>query len=252
VQALDRIVGILEVIAENPQPPSLTDIARATSLSASSCHRLLGELVDAHLLARTADTRGYVPGPKLQELAGLVRESKGESKVDVVLRELCDDWNETFYLLRMNDTHAEVPFQRSPETGDRILLSRIVWRPFANHAGAGSRIMMAFGTAAHRDQMLGSASFEQFTEYTRTSIPDVLAELQASWERGYAISDQELELGVLGVAVPILLQDGTAVGALCSIGPRERMQKALDANLLASMREASQRVATPDLFEEAR
>jgi DNA-binding IclR family transcriptional regulator len=76
-----------------------------------------------------------------------------------------------------------------------------------------------------------------------------MAELQATWERGYAVSDQELELGVYSVAVPILLSDDTAVGALCSIGPRERMQKAIDLGLIAAMREASERVATPDLFE---
>lgn len=250
MQALDRITAILEVVASADKPPVLSDIARETGLSASSCHRLLGELTDSGLLRREAKTRAFVPGMKLQRLAELVRDSIQESKADVVLRGLVDDWSETFYLLRMNGAIADVPLQRSPSTSSRMLVSRIVWRPYVNHCGAGARTVMAFGTAAERDLILGAASFEQYTEFTKSTIADALAEVEATRERGYAISDQELELGVMSIGVPILLEDGTALGALCTIGPRERLHESLGRGLVSAMQDAAMTMATPDLFEE--
>ena len=252
MQALDRIVGILEVVSASIEPPGLSDIARETNLSASSCHRLLGELVEAGLLRRTPEGRGYVPGPQLKRLSELVRESINESKADHVLRDLVDAWDESFYLLRMTGAYADVPVQRTPNSEQRMLVSRLVWRPFANHAGAGARVIMAFGDAKQRDLILGAASFERFTEYTKTEIPEILDELRATYDRGYGVSDQEFEIGVVTYATPILLEDGNAIGALCVIGPRDRLRKAAERGMIRTMQEASRAIASPDLFEAVR
>jgi len=252
MQALNRIIGILDVVSAAMEPPGLSDIARETNLSASSCHRLLGELVDAGLLRRTPEGRGYVPGSQLRRLADLVRETGLESKADHVLRDLVDAWDESFYFLRMNGAYADVPVQRTPNTEQRMLVSRLIWRPFANHAGAGARVIMAFGDAQLRDLVLGASSFERFTEYTKTEIADILEELRATWDRGYGISDQEFELGVLTYATPVLLADRRVIGALCVIGPRDRLRESMERGLIRSMQDACQAIASPDLFETFR
>lgn len=252
MQALDRIIGILEVVAASIEPPGLSEIAHATDLSASSCHRLLGELATAGLVRRTTEGRGYVPGPQLRRLSELVRESINESKADAVLRDLVDQWDETFYLLRMAGPYADVPVQRTPSNEERMLVSRLVWRPFANHAGAGARAIMAFGDAKQRELILGSASFEQFTDHTKVEVPEVLDELRATYERGYGVSDQEFEVGLLTYATPILLENGNAVGALCVMGPRDRLRKHAEMGLIRAMQDACRVIASPDLFEALR
>lgn len=252
MQALDRLVGIIEYVSVSSEPPALSDIAQATGMSASTCHRLLGELVVNGLLLRTPGGRGYVPGARLVRLAGDVLAATRESKADLALSELVEMWDETFYLVRMNGSFADVPIERRPQPDRRTMVTQLVWRPFATHAGAGTRAIMAHANAADRDVALGSASFERFTEHTITDIPSLLTELDATRERGYAISDQELDIGVMTLATPVLLGDGEPIAAICVIGIRERIRSAMKNGLVESMQMASKSISAKDLFEGAR
>ncbi|MBY8182231.1 helix-turn-helix domain-containing protein [Vibrio fluvialis] len=56
--------------------------------------------------------------------------------------------------------------------------------------------------------ILESSSIEPLTPYTITSQADILKELQIVKQQGYSINDQELELGLRSVAVPVFNQKG--------------------------------------------
>ncbi|XAW88680.1 IclR family transcriptional regulator C-terminal domain-containing protein [Vibrio sp. CDRSL-10 TSBA] len=56
--------------------------------------------------------------------------------------------------------------------------------------------------------ILESSNIEALTPYTLTSQADLLKELQIVKQQGYSINDQELELGLRSVAVPVFNQKG--------------------------------------------
>jgi len=63
-----RIIAILNFFADHPDNAfSLTDLIRALKINRATCHGLLGELVDANYLYRTAD-KLYVLGPAIVRL----------------------------------------------------------------------------------------------------------------------------------------------------------------------------------------
>lgn len=249
MQTLDRLVGILEYVSSATQPPVLSDVARGTGLSVSSCHRLLGELVGAGLLTRSPIGRGYIPGPRLVHLARDARTTASETKVDLALRELVALWDETFYFVRMNGTQPEVSVERSPEGVQRSLAVRRVWRPFSAHAGAGARAMLAFASPDQREHVLADATFERYTEFTKTELAAVLAELDRTRERGYGRCDQEFDIGVMSLAVPIRSGAGMPVAAIGVIGARERIMLAQERGLIDAMQTVCVSLAASDLFE---
>jgi IclR family transcriptional regulator, pca regulon regulatory protein len=91
------------------------------------------------------------------------------------------------------------------------------------HCSAAGRSLLWTHADAEVRALLSRAPLERFTPRTRTSLREVLRELAVSRERGYAVCDEEIELGVRSIAVPIFTQAG-AVAATMTISTRaERM-----------------------------
>ena len=76
------------------------------------------------------------------------------------------------------------------------------------------RVLLAHMPEAEIDAYLGRVALKPFTERTITT-PNVLRqELVRIRERGYALVDQELELGLRSIAVPVRSASGTVVAAV--------------------------------------
>jgi len=83
------------------------------------------------------------------------------------------------------------------------------------YATSGGRILMAALQGPELDGLIEKTNFEKLTAYTK-GPDDLRTELQKVRSDGYAIVDQELELGMRALAVPVLDRRGTARFALNS------------------------------------
>jgi IclR family pca regulon transcriptional regulator len=108
---------------------------------------------------------------------------------------------------------------------DIIYIARVnVTRIMGIHLGVGSRLP-AFCTSMGRallanlprqelDSFLSKLTFTRYTERTVTSADALLERLEEVRRNGYAVVDQELELGLRSMAVPIQNLNGRAVAAV--------------------------------------
>jgi IclR family pca regulon transcriptional regulator len=76
------------------------------------------------------------------------------------------------------------------------------------------RVLLAAGEPAARRQLLRRVKLQRYTEHTITDRKALAAELEAIRRQGYAIVDQELELGLRSCAVPVKGPDGRIIAAL--------------------------------------
>ena len=74
VRSVDRILDLMEILAEERSPVSLTELASGTSLSKTTVFRLMQTLCNRGYAEKT-DTAGYVLGSKIIELAGYYIEN---------------------------------------------------------------------------------------------------------------------------------------------------------------------------------
>ncbi|MFZ0637678.1 MAG: IclR family transcriptional regulator C-terminal domain-containing protein [Candidatus Acidiferrales bacterium] len=76
------------------------------------------------------------------------------------------------------------------------------------------RVLLANLPAEELESYFGQVKFTQFTERTVTSVEKLQQVLAMVRRNGYSLVDQELELGLRSMAVPIQNQSGRVVAAL--------------------------------------
>ena len=88
------------------------------------------------------------------------------------------------------------------------------------HCSALGKVLLAFGAA-----QLPGGPLERRTDKTVTSDAALRAELGTVRARGYAVTDEELEPGLIAVATPIRGYDGAVVAALSVSAPTNRLSR---------------------------
>lgn len=84
-------------------------------------------------------------------------------------------------------------------------------------AGAAGRVALAYMDAAWVDRYLSRAPFPAFNENTLTEADQLREDIALTLRRGYALSNEDVTLGVGAVGVP-LLRDGKVIGSLSAGG----------------------------------
>ena len=107
-----------------------------------------------------------------------------------------------------------------------------------SYCSAIGRVMLAYGEPKAVDDYLGAERLIRHTAKTvidRAEIRRIIAAVRAN---GYAISDEEFEVGGSGVAAPIHNAAGRVIGALNVATPTPRFALNRDAIVSAMLRVA--------------
>src|SRR5208282_1949410 len=91
------------------------------------------------------------------------------------------------------------------------------------HCSALGKVLLAYGTAQLPPGAPGA--LERRTDKTITTEAELRADLATVRARGYAVTDEELEPGLIAVATPIRGYDGAVVAALSVSAPTNRMSR---------------------------
>jgi IclR family acetate operon transcriptional repressor len=213
-QVLERTFAILEVFGESRPEWSATEIARALGLPVPTVHRILSALKRLGYVSQHADTRRFRLGVAALDLGERARAVAGLRPAAIgPLRRLAEATGETALLTVLNpDRDRSVCLERV-ETSQPLRLSVQPGRQLPLHAGASQKALLAFMPEAEIDKII-SRPLDRFCTNTITD-PDLLrGELQAIRHRGWSSSYEETNLGVWGIAVPVL--SGTDV--VCAVG----------------------------------
>ena len=83
----------------------------------------------------------------------------------------------------------------------------------AFHTSLG-RIQLGYLAEADLRARLAATTLKRHTPHTITDPEQLFARIRADHEQGYSIVDEELELGLRSVAMPIVTRAGINVGAI--------------------------------------
>jgi IclR family acetate operon transcriptional repressor len=236
MQTIDRIVSIMQNVAAVPTGMTLSQLARATDLAPATCHRLLRALGDADFVERDDNTKLWRPGIGLVRIAASVSPSPGFGPlVDPKLVELRDRWQECFFLAVLVD--RQVVVVRAIETSEahRVKVSVPLGRRMALHASASAKAILAHLAEDEARALLACSPMQRFTRRTHERLEEVVADLDATRDRGFAVCDEEMELGVVAYAATIAAPPGESPRSLGVIGPRERLRARQREGLLDAL-----------------
>jgi IclR family transcriptional regulator, KDG regulon repressor len=248
IGSVQRALDILNLFDTQTVELGTTDIARSLDLPKSTIAGLVHTLVLNGYLVQRPETRKYHLGFKLVERAGVLLSQFDLSQVSApVLAALRDDVNESVNL-GLRDGKYVVYIERMHGRNMLGMRSEIGKRELA-HSTALGKAILAFSPEHVLVDFLEGISFDPVTPYTIVDPETFLTELKHTYQRGYAVDDQENELGGRCVAAPIFDYTGQVVAALSISVPLQRFPdnrlEPLGKRVKAAASEISQLLGAP-------
>jgi IclR family acetate operon transcriptional repressor len=235
VQSIARVFGLLETMADLGGIVTLSELAARSGLPGPTIHRLVRTLVDLGYV-RQEPSRAYALAPRL------VRLGEGASSLIGTwatphLRGLVDAVGESANLALLDGDEvvyaAQVPGRHS------MRMFTEVGRRAGMHCTAVGKAMLAAIPSDRAGEILRRSGLSARTPYTLTTIKAMQEELGRIRENGYAMDDEEQEIGVRCVAVAVALPGQRAPAAISVSGPSTRMTEALVGAAVPTLLEAA-------------
>lgn len=225
---LDILESISLAVARTGSGLRLTDLAEETGREKSQVSRALVRMEKAGLVARGEDDRRFIPGWRLFHLAALTAESRLIRQAQPVMRDLVAALGETAHLCVLRGTACITLHSELPNHGFRGLSWIGVEAPA--HTLTAGRVLLAECSDAELRRRYSEEELPDVPPTgqvrTRTQLLDECARIRL---RGYAVVDEEFELGLVGASAVVLDFRGIAVAALNVAAPKARMGGKLDA-----------------------
>ena len=217
-QAVDRAARLLSEVVHASDPVTFTELTVVTGLAKSTASRLLLALERNHLVRRDDHGR-FLPGEMFVSFAW--RDGAGTSLVAVARPFLDRLGKATGETINLGVTSGHTVDQIA-QVDCAYLIGGTNWvgRPVPLHASGLGKVLLAYGAAK-----LPPGELARCTDKTITSEAALRAELAAVRARGYAVTDEELEAGLIAFAAPVFRYDGTVVAALSVSAPTSRMSR---------------------------
>jgi IclR family pca regulon transcriptional regulator len=211
VGSLTRGLVVLEILAAHPAGLTLTEMAEKALLTRAGARRFLLTLV-ASGYAIQKDRKFLLSSRLLSTARTWITGQTLWAYAEPFMRDVSETLNESCSAAVLAD--EDVVYVA------RVAAQRIL--SVALHVGtrlpavctAMGRVLLAGLTDEHLERFLARANLEQRTPKTITDRGELAAVIASVRERGYATMDEELELGLRSIAVPIRDQSGEIVAAI--------------------------------------
>ena len=223
IQVIDRMMRLLEVLAQHPEPLGLKQIAQYTGLHPSTAHRILSSMSADRMVDRV-EPGSYRLGMRLLELGNLVKSRISVRELALpMMRELHAQTGETANLsVRHGDEIVYVERTSSGRSAMRVV--HVIGTRAALHVtAAGKLFLLEEGFARLRDYAKRTGLAEH-TKNTLSSITLLERDLERVQRQGWASDNEEAEVGVRCVAAGIRDDAGNLVAALSLSTPADRMK----------------------------
>jgi DNA-binding IclR family transcriptional regulator len=221
LHSLDRAVAVLDLLGESDTALSLAEVCQRMSLHKSTAHRSLMVLERSALIERTPENR-YRLGLKLYELGNrAVEQIDLRTRVHPYFRRLAAQVGETVHLSVLQKT--SIVYLDKVEPNRRVCVSSKTGTSNPVYCTSMGKAMLAFQPPEVIDQIVSKIRFVRYTHKTITSKEALLKALERVRRRGYAIDDQEIEMGVRCIGAPIFNDKNYAIAAVSVSGPASRI-----------------------------
>ena len=231
-QAVERAARLLTEIVDAGEAVTFSELAQRTGLAKSTTSRLLLALERARLVRR--EEGAYRAGELFVRYAWRSSSDAGLTRIaQPVLERLGTATGET---VNLGVAHAGAVEQIAQVDSPHLLgTTNWVGRRVPLHASALGKVLLAFGGAE-----LPPGRLERCTDRTITSRAALAVELEEVRRRGFGVTDEELEMGLIAIAAPVFRTSGSSLAALSVSAPASRLSKReLPAAVAACVREAA-------------
>ncbi|WP_371413760.1 IclR family transcriptional regulator [Kocuria sp. HSID17590] len=237
VQSVERVFDLLSIITASGGESSLSELASRAELPLPTIHRLLRTLIPLGYV-RQLPNRSYALGPGLIRLGNAAGLQLG-TYAQPVLQGLVDELGESANMAVL-DGQMVVYVGQAQSSHSMRMFTEVGRRAHMHDTGVGKAILATLP----EQQVLSivtSIGMPTPTVKSHGTVESLLADLEVIRERGYAVDDEEQEIGVR--CFSMVLPNAPTPTAISVSGPTTRVDWEFGERAVPLLRDAAQRLS---------
>ncbi|MCW2285817.1 IclR family pca regulon transcriptional regulator [Rhodoblastus acidophilus] len=244
VQSLAKGFRVLEIFSDDRDDLTLSEVASEADLDAGTTYRLLTTLVNLGYVHRDEKTKRFSLTLKVLDLGfHAIGRRDIRSIARPALRRLVHDTGEAASFAVLEG--ADVLYIERVRSGlVRFGVDIRVGTTIPAHISVIGQCILAFLSPASLDAYMAVSRDRTHNFRDKRSAEDVLPTLASIREKGYVVGESTLTEGLRILAVPVLGQDGDAIGAVSITTPTvRRLADNLEKGALQGAKAAAREIA---------
>lgn len=224
IQVSERIFRTIEYLAESG-PTGLLDLSNELSLNKTTTHRILNSLICMDYVKQDPGTLKYSLTFKICSLSNQILARN--NIIDVAkpyLRELAEQTGEIVHLVQLNGTGA-VYIDKMEATRNTVRLISMVGKTIPLYCSGVGKALLADMSDFQIEDIWKNSHIQKLTDYTIVDFQKFMELIEQIRHNGYALDNEENELGVRCIAVSLKDFNGESNYAISISAPKDRMSE---------------------------
>jgi IclR family pca regulon transcriptional regulator len=217
---LAKGLAILEAFAPNRGRLTVSEASRATGATRASARRCLLTLTELGYLE--FDGKFFRPQPRLLLLSTAYSESRSLPQVAQPILAAARDRLEESISLAILD-HDSAFFVARAEAERLVATGISTGMKVPAYGSATGRVLISAWDESQIRSYLDRTKLTARTKHSLVRKGKILDEIHKAQDRGYAVTDEELEIGLRSIAVPVRDSRGRLVGAMSASASSARV-----------------------------
>jgi len=229
---VERAFALLQAVVAADEPVGIRELERRTGIPRSTVSRSVALLASLGMVERTSGG-DVLPGAALATLQATESVSAGmRDQLRPLLVELVDRFGESAAITL--DDGAAVQYVLQLASPQAVKAPSVENERHDFHVVAPGLIHMAWWPKSRLEPHL-SGQLGAPTEHSVFQADAIATRLDEVRENGWAWTNQELDVGVNGLAVPVFNSEDTLIAAVSLFGPAYRFAESLLPRLAAEV-----------------
>lgn len=244
IEILDLSLEVIEyMMGGNAEYYRASEIARQLKMNRSRVFRILKTLEKRGYVEFDPQTQGYCLGLKFLTIGENVRERLDlRREAQDVLLELARHTGDVAHLLVLFGQSAVCIDRYQGE--NMLQVAAPIGVPLPLYIGASPKILLAHLPLEERERIIEELDLRPFTPYTITDKEKLRRCLEQIRNQGYAVDEQDYEIGVYAIGAPVRDHTARVVAGITVTVPEVRYDESRKEKLIQMVVEAAKKVSS--------
>ena len=240
LSSVTNALKVMDLLAEK-SPLGLAEISKELGFGKSSTFRLLYTLEEAGYVVKTEEIK-YMLSRKFAYYGDKVAARNDHfSLARPALEALRDKFGEATHMsVLLPNLH--LMFVEKADANYNLQMRSVAGYDMPAYCSGSGKVLLAALLGTEKEKELKNIKFEKKTRTTIDNYDGLVAELQKIRNQGYGIDNEESELGLTCIAVPVLGADGDYQYAISISGATQRVREN-QIEYLQALRETAEKIS---------
>lgn len=225
IQVSERIFHTIECLAQNGAM-GLQELSAALSLNKSTVHRILNSLICMDYVRQDSETAKYSLSFKICALSNQILSQN--TMIDIArpfIKALSANSGETVHLVQLDGINATY-IDKVEASQNSVRMISMVGKSIPLYCSGVGKAILADMPDSKIESIWKMSFIQQLTAHTVTRFVDFMNLIEETRRSGYALDNEENEIGVRCIAVSLKGYTGKSTYAISISAPKDRMSDA--------------------------